>query len=94
MFLSLDNLTDANMQQSREGLSPTCYAMAHARTSLDARDESQEGQHGTLPQTSVGLERLDLSVCLYLDSMRKRCRRANFYGSAPRVVCWTWTEGW
>jgi hypothetical protein len=30
MFLNLDNLTDADIQQSREGLSPTCYAMAHA----------------------------------------------------------------
>jgi hypothetical protein len=32
--------------------------VADAGTSLDGGDEDEESEHGTLPQASVGLERL------------------------------------
>ena len=34
--------------------------MADAGTSLDGRHERQESQHGQLPETSVGLERVEI----------------------------------
>lgn len=36
-------------------------AMAHARTPLDGRDASQEGQHGAFLATSLGLEGLRIA---------------------------------
>jgi hypothetical protein len=42
----------------------TSDTMAHARAPLDGGDEVEESQHGTLPQASVGLARLDRCLIL------------------------------
>jgi hypothetical protein len=41
--------------------------MADAGTSLDGGDEAEEGEHGTLPQTGVGLERLGIPRTAHAD---------------------------
>jgi hypothetical protein len=40
----------------------TSYSLAHARAPLDGGNEVEEGQHGPLPQASMGLARLDLPI--------------------------------
>jgi mitogen-activated protein kinase kinase len=50
----------ANTMQSGERMPTESHALAYARAPVDGGDEVEEGQHGTLPQASVGLERLDI----------------------------------
>ena len=44
--------------QLREGPWPQSHAMADAGTSMDGRDEGQEGQHGEVPTAGLELDGL------------------------------------
>jgi serine/threonine protein kinase len=67
--LPLQSRIDANVIQSGERVPTKSHSMAHARTPLDGGDEIKEGQHGPLPQASVGLARLNGLVPRAFDSI-------------------------
>jgi serine/threonine protein kinase len=72
---------DTNVIQLGERVPTKSHSMAHARASLDGGDEIKEGQHGPLPQASVGLARLDGLVPRAFDSITSRATSADYYFS-------------
>lgn len=46
------------MSQSRERTTTKSHTLAHARASMDGRNEEQEGLHVDIPQESLGMARL------------------------------------